>query len=403
MAGDRTPVAPERRMDRLVEAICALSATREAEQIQRIVRRAARDLTGADGATFVLRDGDQCYYVDEDAIGPLWKGSRFPLSACISGWAMLHKEPVAIEDIYADARIPHDAYRPTFVKSLAMVPVRRDDPIAAIGNYWAEPHRPTSEELGLLQALADSTSVALENVEVYASLERRVAARTRELEAANRELESFAFSVSHDLRAPLRGIQGFSQILVEEYGDVLDATALGHLDRIVHGANRMSGLIEDLLRLSRLGRGPLRREAFDVTKAARRIGETLGRTRAVHFDVADGLVANADGDLLTIALENLIGNAWTYTGRTPDPRISIGLERTADGDAFYVRDNGAGFDMAYADDLFQPFRRLHSASEYEGTGVGLATVHRIVARHGGQVWGVGAPGLGATFYFTLPG
>jgi putative nucleotidyltransferase with HDIG domain len=149
-----------------------LSFARSISEIQSVVRTVARRLTGADGATFVLRDGDYCLYADEDAISPLWKGQRFPIDVCIGGWAMLNRMPVAIEDIYADDRIPHDSYRPTFVKSLAMVPIRTLDPVGAIGNYWASSHQPTTDELELLQALADSTAVAIENVRVYEELER---------------------------------------------------------------------------------------------------------------------------------------------------------------------------------------------------------------------------------------
>jgi hypothetical protein len=158
-------------MRELVATIPRLAFARTVPDIQAIVRTAARRLTAADGATFVLRDAAQCYYADEDAIAPLWKGRRFPLRACISGWAMLHRQSVVIDDIYADDRIPHDAYRPTFVKSLAMVPIRTPDPIGAIGNYWATPHRATADEVELLQALADSTAVALENVQTYRSLQ----------------------------------------------------------------------------------------------------------------------------------------------------------------------------------------------------------------------------------------
>lgn len=157
-------VAPEVALSTLTQAVQELSLAAELEDVQRIVRTAARRLTGADGATFVLRDDGQCFYADEDAIEPLWKGKRFPLEACISGWAMLHREQVVIEDIYADDRIPHDAYRPTFVKSLLMVPIRRLDPLGSIGLYWADHHRATEQEAGLASALADSTAIALEQV-----------------------------------------------------------------------------------------------------------------------------------------------------------------------------------------------------------------------------------------------
>ncbi len=184
-----TPVSdPLAGMTYLVEVVQRLSMARDMATVQEIVRRSARKLAGSDGATFVLKDGDKCHYVDEDAISPLWKGQKFPLSACISGWAMLNHQAVVIEDIYADDRIPHGAYRPTFVKSLVMVPIRTLDPIGAIGTYWARYYKPTELEVKLLQALADSTSVAIENVQMFCELEERVRARTAELERRNREL-----------------------------------------------------------------------------------------------------------------------------------------------------------------------------------------------------------------------
>ncbi len=181
-----------RGMERLMRAVQELSMARSLPEVQRIVRSAARALTGCDGATFVLRDNGQCYYADEDAIAPMWKGSRFPMEACISGWAMLHKEATAIPDIYQDSRIPHEAYRPTFVKSLVMVPIRKLDPIGAIGNYWSYEHQPSEQEIGLLQALADSTSIAMENVQVYTELEERVRDRTAELEKAKEEIHQLS-------------------------------------------------------------------------------------------------------------------------------------------------------------------------------------------------------------------
>ncbi len=165
---------------------------RSLADIQRILSTAARELTGCDGATLVLRDNDECYYADEDAIGPLWKGSRFPIQACVSGWAMLNRDAAVIPDIYRDPRIPHAVYRPTFVKSLVMVPIRKRDPVGAIGNYWAHRHQPSDREVSLLQALADSTSIAIEHVRVYSELEQRVRDRTAALEDANEEIRQLS-------------------------------------------------------------------------------------------------------------------------------------------------------------------------------------------------------------------
>lgn len=183
-----------RRMERLLSAVQELSLARSLPEIQAIVRTAARELTGCDGASFVLKDEGFCYYADEYAIAPLWKGSRFPLENCVSGWAMHHRQPVVIPDIYSDERVPHAAYRPTFVKSMVMVPIRKVDPIGAIGNYWAYQREATEQEVFLLQALADSTSIAMENVQLYSELEQRVRDRTAELETANDEIHKLSIT-----------------------------------------------------------------------------------------------------------------------------------------------------------------------------------------------------------------
>jgi GAF domain-containing protein len=183
-------------MQRLLRAVQELAMARELADVQRIVRTAAREMTGCDGATFVLRDAELCHYADEDAIAPLWKGKRFPLDACISGWAMLQRQSAVIEDIYADDRIPHDAYRPTFVRSLVMVPIRQLDPVGAIGNYWAQRRQPSDSEVALLQALADATSVAMENLRVRAQLDERDA----EIDRETRDLQALAQDVSSRIR-----------------------------------------------------------------------------------------------------------------------------------------------------------------------------------------------------------
>jgi signal transduction histidine kinase len=400
---NRVYVSPA--MERLVSAIQQLSLARTMETVMAIVRRAARDLTGADGATFVLREGDLCFYADEDAITPLWKGSRFPMSACISGWVMLNRQPAAIEDIYADARIPADAYRPTFVKSLVMVPIRTESPIGAIGNYWAKPHLATDEEVRVLQALADSTSIAIENVMLYSHLDETVRARTADLEAANRDLESFSYSVSHDLRAPLRAVEGFGQLLFTEHAHRLDGTALNYLHRILGATKRMGQLIEDLLNLASLGRVSMRPVSVDLSAMARQIFDELfassPRTQ-VKLLIEGQMSAEGDAGLLQIALQNLFSNAWKYTSKRVEARIEFGCATEPNGQRVYhVRDNGAGFDPQYASRLFGVFQRLHADSEFPGTGVGLATVQRIIHRHGGRIWAESALDKGATFYFTL--
>jgi signal transduction histidine kinase len=391
-------------MERLIEVVRDLSLARTLGAVQEITKRAARELAGADGASFVLRDGDLCFYADEDAIGPLWKGLRFPMPACVSGWAMLHREVVVIPDIYADPRVPVDAYRPTFVKSMAMVPIRITAPIGAIGAYWAAAHHASDVELKLLQALADSTSIALENVQVYGELEKRVEERTRELADANRELEAFSYSVSHDLRAPLRVIDGLSYIVATDYGDKLGDEARGQLQRVRASAQRMASLVDDILTLSRISRAEVRRDTVDVSALARRVFVELEQrepARQVTFEVADGITANGDKQLIAIALENLLGNAWKFTSARPQASITLTRTESAEGATFAISDNGAGFDMAGAEQLFKPFQRLHDAARFEGTGIGLATVHRIVTRHGGRIWAHAAIDTGATFYFTL--
>jgi signal transduction histidine kinase len=232
----------------------------------------------------------------------------------------------------------------------------------------------------------------------------------RELEGTNRELEAFSYSVSHDLRAPLRAIDGFSQILQEDYEHVLDEEAMDYLGRVRAASGHMATLIDDLLDLSRVGRRPLRRERVDLASLAKEIVDELKASqpeREVEFVAQENITAWGDASLLKVALENLLGNAWKFTARERVARIEFGADRKPgpglQSPVYYVRDNGAGFDQAYADKLFGAFQRLHGQDEFEGTGIGLATVARIVHRHGGRVWAEGKVGEGATFYFTLGG
>jgi PAS domain S-box-containing protein len=231
-----------------------------------------------------------------------------------------------------------------------------------------------------------------------------LARRATELTTLNKELEAFSYSVSHDLRGPLRALDGFSQALLSNYSDGLDDRGRDYLQRIRRASQRMGRLIDDLLKLSRISRVKMQQSRLDLGELARKIAGELAEAhpdRDVSVEIGEGLAVEGDPQLLEIALRNLLGNAWKFTSRKPRARIEVGADTLDDERAYFVRDDGAGFDMAYAEQLFGAFQRLHTESEFEGTGIGLATVQRIVSRHGGRVWADAAVGRGATFYFTL--
>jgi PAS domain S-box-containing protein len=258
---------------------------------------------------------------------------------------------------------------------------------------------------GLLYATAHDITERKQAEETIVQLNADLRAHAAKLETANKELESFAYSVSHDLRAPLRGMDGFSQALLEDYEGQLDATGQDYLRRVRAGAQRMGQLIDDLLSLSLVTRSAMTLDAVNLTALARKVIAELQphqAGRAVQWEVSDRLTARGDTRLLQLALVNLLANALKFTGKCEQARIEVGRRGQGAERVFFVRDNGAGFDMAYADRLFGAFQRLHTPLEFPGTGIGLATVQRIIHRHGGRVWAEAQPGKGATFYFTLP-
>jgi two-component system sensor histidine kinase/response regulator len=236
-------------------------------------------------------------------------------------------------------------------------------------------------------------------------LELTLQQRTAALEAANRELEAFNYSVAHDLRAPLRGIDSFSQLLIERYSQQLDQEGLGYLNRVRSAAGRMSQLIDALLSLAQVGRGELQPIDLDFSYLAQSVASELAAAnpeRNVAVTIAPGMRAHGDPRLLRIVVVNLLENAWKFTGRRQQATVEVGLRRNTQAPTYFVRDNGAGFDPAYASRLFGAFQRVHSDREFPGTGIGLAIVQRVIARHGGAVWAESRPDQGATFYFTLP-
>ena len=281
------------------------------------------------------------------------------------------------------------------------------------GVVWAEVNRAAVREpdgspklvVGVVRDISAQRQAEAEVRALNTDLEARVAQRTAELERVNENLEAFSYSVSHDLRAPLRSLSGFSQALVEEYAEQLDDTARGYIGRIQAASERMATLIDDLLQLSRVSRAEMNLRSVDLSAEAAEIAAELQSRepgRRVAFSVEDGVRATADRTLIRTVLQNLLENAWKFTARRDDATIAFGtIEAEGAGICCYVRDNGAGFDPAFDGKLFQPFQRLHAATDFPGTGIGLASVRRIVSRHGGRTWAHGAVGEGASFYFTL--
>ncbi|GAB4511917.1 MAG: hypothetical protein Tsb0026_15410 [Sulfuricaulis sp.] len=277
------------------------------------------------------------------------------------------------------------------------------------GNYALRATKLGDDELG---TLVDGFNVMLDEIvknraelrQLNEELERRVLNRTEQLEMANKELEAFSYSVSHDLRAPLRAIDGFSRILLEDHAAALNTEGRDNLERVLKATQRMGSLIDDLLRLARVTRTEPSRSEVNLSVIAQEISKSLREQdpeRRVRFELMPGLTTQGDPRLLRIALENLLGNAWKFTGKQPESQIELGIKHENGAPVYFVRDNGAGFDMTYANKLFSPFQRLHTADEFPGTGIGLATVQRIMRKHGGRIWAESAVGQGAAFYFTL--
>lgn len=289
---------------------------------------------------------------------------------------------------------------------------RRDQAFGALTVYTDDPELFGKETVALLEEMAADLSFALEALRIaedrqrlLTELEERVRQRTADLEAANAEMEAFTYSVSHDLRGPLRALDGYSQAILEDLGPRLDDKEQLYLRYLREGAQEMGELIDALLRLSRSTRGELVWSRVDLSVLAREVIEDLRERdpgRTVTVEIMPGIVLDGDERLLRVVLDNLLGNAWKYTRRTEEARIVLAAEQRDASIVCHVRDNGVGFDMAYADKLFKPFRRLHRKNEFEGSGIGLSTVERIVRRHGGRVWAEGAVGKGATFHFELP-
>ena len=392
---------------RLLHVAHDLSFARDLETVVITARKAARELTGADGVSVVLRSGNECYYADEEAIAPLWKGRRFPLEECVSGWVMTQNVPVVIGDVFADSRVPHEVYRPTFVKSLAMVPVRAPEPIAAIGAYWADRHDATEEELGAMTLLADNIALALRNVELYdelsVALHREKDAR-RVAEAATASKDEFLMLVAHELRQPLHA----SLAALRMMSGRTTAESGEHARSIVERQlTQMTRLVEELLDTARIVRGhvQLNEAVFDVRAAIERAADmsrALIAERQHEFVVSlpeQPVMVQADAARLEQVFSNLLSNAAKYTD--PGGRITLSLAVDQNFANITVSDTGRGIDPVAMTTIFDLFAR--AASDVRGFGVGLAATRRLVELHGGTIQARSeGVGRGAQFRVSLP-
>jgi two-component system CheB/CheR fusion protein len=380
--------------DPLLDAVTALASARDEAGVCTIVRRAARELTAADGVTFVLRKGNYCFYADEDAIGPLWKGRQFPIDTCISGWAMLNRQHVVIPDIYSDDRIPHDAYRPTFVKSLLMVPVRREDPIAALGAYWAAYHVATPLEIGVLQSLADAAALALYNVQLDTNLKaalRQEREARESAESASRLKDEFLAMLSHELRTPLHVINNWLWQLKQ--GTSVPPMILSRaLDVIERNTALQSRLVDDLLDVSRAAAGKLSIDsqlvqlgtlcasAVDLCQAAAR-----EKSMTLTMTLNDDPRVWGDPERLQQVLGNVVSNAIKFSGK--GGRIDVQLTREGSLVSVVVKDDGQGVEAEFLPHMFDRFRQADASMTRRqgGLGLGLTIVREIMSLHGGTV------------------
>jgi signal transduction histidine kinase len=386
---------PSEDASRLVAAANELSQLRNLEGVIAAVRRHARELMGAEGVTFVLCEGEQVFYADEDAIGPLWKGLRFPASACISGWAITHKQTVAIRDVYADPRVPIEAYRPTFVKSLLMVPIGAEEPVGAIGAYWAAQHLASERERLLLETLAGFVATAVANAQLLE--EAQEAVRTR---------DQWIGIASHELRTPLTPMKIHMQAMRMALARGVPPQELAsHVDRAEKNVDRLSRLVDELLDYSRItsDQVQLAIERFDLIPLVREICEHFqqdvagGAAGPVDLSAPASLVGRWDRRRVEAVVLSLVSNALKYGAGAP-VRLEVAAE--GGGARLLVADQGTGIRPGDQERIFQPFTRLKDA--HQGLGLGLWLARRIVQAHAGCIEVTSRPGSGTTVVVTLP-
>jgi PAS domain S-box-containing protein len=383
-----------------------------ADAIPRVIAAVCETLEWPCGSLWgVDRDNDlirclQTWHALDERIAAFENMTRdlaFAPGVGLPGRVWASAEPAWLPDVLADPNFPRAATAAEAgLRAGVCFPIPTGRDIVGVLEFFShEIREPDPHLLVMMTSIGQQVGQFIERKRTEEDLARRVA----ELAAVNAELETFSYSVSHDLRAPLRSIDGFSRALLEDYGEGLDAEGRAMLERVRAASQRMGELIDALLELAGVSRHEIRRQRIDLSALARELATALARAeprRAVDFVIRDGLAIEGDVQLVRVMIQNLLDNAWKFTARHPHATIEVGMAPPGEApSAYFVRDDGAGFDMTYAAQLFGAFQRLHTRSEFPGTGIGLATVKRIVHRHGGRVWAEGAVEGGATFYFTL--
>lgn len=406
----------KRELALIQELSLAIVSELNLNRVLELVAEKGRELINAESLLVPLIDKDKASYTYAATSGKNAEdiiGANFPIRVGMCGWVLTHNKPLLFgepKDWLMDEKTTWEEGQP----SALLVPLLNKGAIIGglSGMGKVDGGSFSRRDLELLTVFANQVSIAIENASLFDeighlvdSLEERVEARTLDLITTNLELEAFSYSVSHDLRAPLRSIDGFSQALLEDYGASLDATASNYLKRICSNAQHMSQLIDALLKLSRLSRDEIVTEQINLSSLAEEIAARLQETepeRQVDFVIQPGLTAFADEKMMRVALENLLSNAWKYSSKQEHARIEFGVTENPDfGTCYFIRDNGAGFDMHLADKLFRPFKRLHANHDFTGDGIGLASVQRVIQRHGGKIWAEAKVNEGACFSFTL--
>ena len=384
-----------------------LSGCNSIGEIAALLCDQGRKAVAADGVAFVLFEEGHANYIEESSVDIFLKGMRPPLDDCICGWCQRMNQTALVNDIHHDDRINPADFENSFVKSLAMIPIRSEDrPIGSVGFYFSEAGDFPDQRTPVMECLAAAATFAMRNVTLLSGVDQVVAERTDALERVNTELESFAYTVSHDLKNPLSVVKTNCWTVQNLMAAECSEKVMECVRRIDGAAERMKAMIDGMLQMYRLTNEELDLRDTDLSIMANEVAEelqNLDRKRRISFEIEEEMHAYGDARMLRALLENLFSNAWKFTDTVKSARIEFfSTENSEEGTVFAVRDNGCGFSEEEAQTLFRVFHRLPGTREIEGHGVGLSSVRRIINKHGGRVWAKGAKGKGATFFFTLP-